>query len=161
MKGYKISTVLLAILSVVLFFSTVYYATNPQVEYRETVKNDTTVIHTIDTLILTKKDIIYKETLVLDTIYIKDTALVVEQKVFSDSISTIYISGVNPELDSIEYRLQKDTVQIFTEKIQTVKEKDSFWKNRFTISAGVFAGYGLINRKPDVFLGIGCAVRLY
>lgn len=161
MKGYKISTVLLAILSVVLFFSTIYYANNKKVEYRETIKSDTTVIHTIDTLILTKKDIIYKETLVLDTIYIKDTALVVEQKVFEDSISTIYISGVNPELDSIEYRLPKDTVQIFTETTNTISQKESFWNNRFVISAGIFAGYGLINKQPDVFLGVGCAVRLY
>lgn len=161
MKCYKISTVLLAILSVVLFFSTIYYATNPQVEYRETIKNDTIVIHTVDTVKVTNSDIIYKETIVLDTVYIKDTALVVEQKVFEDSISTIYISGVNPELDSIEYRLPKDTVQIYTEKIQTVKEQESFWHNRFTISAGLFAGYGLTTHKPDVFLGIGCAVRLY
>lgn len=159
--NYKIYSVILTVLSAVLLATTIYYSTNQKVEYRETIKNDTTVIHSVDTLILTKKDIIYKETLVLDTVYIIDTALVVEQKVFEDSISTIYISGVNPELDSIEYRLPKDTVQIYTEKIQTVKEQESFWHNRFTISAGVFAGYGLINRKPDIFLGIGCAVRLY
>lgn len=159
--NYKIYSVILTVLSFVLLETTIYYSTNQKVEYRETVKNDTTVIHTIDTLILTKKDIIYKETLVLDTIYIKDTALVVEQKVFEDSISTIYISGVNPELDSIEYRLPKDTVQIFTEKIQTVKEKDNFFKNRFIISAGIFAGYGLLNRQPDVYVGLGFGVRLY
>ena len=161
MKGYKISTVLLAILSVVLFFSTIYYANNKKVEYRETLKSDTILIKSIDTITVTNKDIIYKETLVLDTIYIRDTALVVEQKVFSDSISTIFISGINPELDSIFYRLPKDTVIVKSEKIQTVKEKDSFWKNRFTVSAGIFCGYGFINRQPDVFLGVGCAVRLY
>ena len=161
MKGYKISTVLLAILSVVLFFSTVYYANNPQVEYRETIKNDTIVIKSTDTITIEKTNISYRDIIVLDTVYIKDTTLLVEQKVFEDSISTIYISGVNPELDSIEYRLPKDTVQIFTEKIQNIKEKESFWHNRFTISAGVFCGYGLVHRQPDVFVGVGCAVRLY
>ena len=161
MKGYKISTVLLAILSVVLFFSTVYYATNKQVKYETATQNDTTYVHTNDTITVTKSDIVYKNIIVLDTIYISDTAMLVEQKVFNDSISTIYISGVNPELDSIEYRLSRDTVQIYTEKIQTMKEQESFWHNRFTISAGVFAGYGLINRQADVFVGVGCAVRLY
>ena len=161
MKGYKISTVLLAILSVVLFFSTVYYATNKQVKYETVTKYDTTYVHTIDTITVTKSDIVYKNIIVLDTIYISDTAMLVEQKVFNDSISTIYISGVNPELDSIEYRLSRDTVQIYTEKIQTMKEQESFWHNRFTISAGVFAGYGLVHRQPDVFIGVGCAVRLY
>lgn len=161
MKGYKISIVLLAILSVVLFFSTIYYANNKKVEYRETIKRDTILIKSIDTITIEKTKISYRDVHILDTIYIKDTALFVEQKVFEDSISTIYISGVNPELDSIEYRLPKDTVQIFTEKIQTVKEKDSFWQNRFVISAGIFAGYGLVHRKPDVYAGIGIGIRLY
>lgn len=159
--NYKITTYILAIFSVIFFALTIYYKNTPQVKYETVTQNDTIVIKSIDTITVTKKDIIYKETLVLDTIYIRDTALIVEQKVFEDSISTIYISGVNPELDSIEYRLPKDTVQIFTEKIQTVKEKDSFWKNRFVVSAGVFAGYGLVHRQPDIFVGVGCAVRLY
>lgn len=161
MKGYKISTVLLAILSVVLFFSTIYYANNKKVEYRETVKNDTIIIKSIDTITIEKNKISYRDIIVLDTIFVKDTSLLVEQKIHQDTISTIYFQGINAEIDSIKYRIPRDTVQIYTEKIQTVKEQESFWHNRFTISAGVFAGYGLINRKPDVFLGIGFAVRLY
>ena len=161
MNYFKIYTVLLAILSVVLFFSTVYYATNTQIEYRTVENTDTIVIKSIDTITVTKKDIVYKETLILDTIYLKDTAMLFEQKVFEDSISTIFISGVNPELDSIKYRLPKDTVIVNSEIVHTVQKQDSFWKNRFTISAGLFGGYGLIHRQPDVFLGVGCAIRLY
>lgn len=161
MDNYKIFTVLLAILSVVLFFSTVYYATNQKVEYITVEKTDTVEIHTIDTITVTNKDIEYRDVIVLDTIYIEDTALVVEQKVFSDSISTIFISGVNPELDSIEYRLSRDTVKIEIEKIQTIKEKDNFFKNRFVVTAGVYAGYGLLNRQPDIYVGLGFGVRLY
>ena len=159
--NYKITTYILAILSVVLITTTIYYANNPQVEYRETIKRDTTVIHSLDTIILTKKDIIYKETIVLDTIYLKDTAMLVEQKTYQDTISTVYFQGINAEIDSIKYKLQKDTVHIYTEKIQTVKEKDNFFKNRFTISAGIFAGYGLITKKPDVYVGVGFGLRLY
>ena len=161
MDNYKIFTVLLAILSVVLFFSTVYYATNQKVEYITVEKTDTVEIHTIDTIIVTNKDIEYRDVIVLDTIYLKDTSLVVEQKVFSDSISTIFISGVNPELDSIEYRLSRDTVKIEIEKIQTIKEKDNFFKNRFVVTAGLYAGYGLLNRQPDIYVGLGFGVRLY
>ena len=161
MNYFKISTVLLAILSVVLFFSTVYYATNPQIEYRETVKNDTILIKSTDTITIEKTNISYRDIIVLDTLFVKDTSLVVEQKVFEDSISTIFISGVNPELDSIKYRLPKDTVIVNSEIVHTVQKQDSFWKNRFTISAGLFGGYGLIHRQPDVFLGVGCAVRIF
>ena len=159
--NYKISTIILAIVSLALLVSTVYYANNTQVKYETMTQNDTIIIKSIDTITVTKKDIEYRDVIVLDTVFVRDTSLVVEQKRYEDSISTIFISGVNPELDSIEYRIPRDTIQIEIEKIQTVKEQESFWHNRFTISAGVFAGYGLITHKPDVFIGVGCAVRLY
>lgn len=161
MNKYKISTILLTVLSVVLLSLTIYYANNQKVEYMTVEKNDTIFIHSIDTLTIEKKDIIFKDVIVLDTIYISDTSLIVEQKVFEDSLSTIYISGVNPELDSIYYRIPRDTLKIEIEKIQTVKEKDNFFKNRFVVTAGVYAGYGLINRKPDVYVGLGFGIRLY
>lgn len=161
MKCYKISTVLLTILSVVLFFSTVYYATNPKVEYRETVKRDTIIIKSIDIITIEKTNISYRDIIVLDTVFLKDTSMLIEQKVFEDSISTIFISGVNPEIDSIFYRVPRDTVQVYTEKIQTVKEKNNFFKNRFVVTAGIYAGYGLISKQPDVFIGVGCGIRIY
>ena len=161
MNKYKIATIILAIVSLALIATTIYYANNQQVKYETMTKNDTIVIKSIDTITIEKTNISYRDIIVLDTVYIKDTTLIVEQKVFEDSISTIYISGVNPELDSIEYRLPRDTVQIFTEKIQTVKEKDNFFKNRFVVTAGAFLGYGLISRKPDVYLGVGFGVRLF
>ena len=160
MNYYKITTILLAVLSVVLLATTIYYANNQQVKYETMTKNDTIFVHTIDTITIENTKISYRDIIVLDTVFVKDTALFVEQKVYEDSISTIFISGVNPELDSIKYRLSRDTVKIFTEKIQTVKEQESFWHNRFTISAGIFCGYGLVHRQPDVFVGVGCAVRL-
>ena len=159
--NYKISTILLTVLSVILITLTIYFYTNPQIEYRETVKNDTILIKSVDTITIEKTNISYRDVIVLDTVFLKDTAMLVEQKIFEDSISTIYISGVNPELDSIEYRLPKDTVKIEIEKLQTVKEKDNFWKNRFVVTAGVYAGYGLLTKKPDIYVGVGFGVRLY
>ena len=161
MNKYKISTIILAIVSLALLVSTVYYANNPKVKYDTVTQNDTILIKSIDTITIEKNSISYRDIIVLDTVFVKDTTLVVEQKVFSDSISTIYISGVKPEIDSIEYRITKDTVQIYTEKVQTVKEKDNFFKNRFVVTAGVYAGYGLLNRKPDIYVGLGFGVRIY
>ena len=161
MNYYKISTLILTVLSVILLSTTIYYANNTQVKYDTVTKNDTIIIKSIDTITIEKTNISYRDIIVLDTVFIKDTSLIVEQKVFEDSISTIYISGVNPELDSIEYRLPKDTVQIFTEKIQTVKEKESFWHNRFVVTAGIYAGYGLLTKKPDIYVGVGFGIRLY
>lgn len=161
MNKYKIATFLLSLVSLILLATTIYYSSNKKVVYETVTQNDTILIKSIDTITIEKTNISYRDVIILDTVFVKDTSLIVEQKVFSDSISTIYISGVNPELDSIEYRLPKDTVQIFIEKVQTVKEKESFWHNRFVVSAGVFAGYGLVHKQPDIFLGVGCAFRLY
>lgn len=161
MNYYKIYSVILTVLSAVLLALTIYYANNKKVEYRETIKSDTIVIKSIDTITIEKTNISYRDIIVLDTIFVKDTSLLVEQKIYKDTISTIYFQGINAEIDSIKYKLTKDTVQIFTETTNTISQKDSFWKNRFVVSAGVFAGYGLINKQPDVFVGVGCAVRLY
>ena len=161
MNYYKIFTVLLAILSVVLLFSTVYFATHQQIEYETVTKYDTTYIHTIDTVTVTKSDIVYKNTIVLDTVYLRDTIKLIEQKIYQDSLSTIFFHGIDADIDSIEYRIPTDTVKLTIDNTVYVQAKDNFWKNRFTISAGIFCGYGLVHRQPDVFLGIGGAIRLY
>ena len=161
MNYFKISTVLLAILSVVLLFSTIYFATNPQVEYETVTKYDTTYVHTIDTITVTKNDIVYKNTIVLDTVYLLDTIKLIEQKIYQDTLSTIFFHGIDCEIDSIEYRIPTDTVKFTIDNTVYIKEKDNFWKNRFCITAGIYAGYGLITKKPDIYVGLGVGVRLY
>ena len=161
MKCYKIATILLAILSVVLLFSTIYFATNPQVEYETVTKYDTTYVHTIDTVTVTKNDIVYKNTIVLDTVYLRDTIKLVEQKIYKDTLSTIFFHGIDCEIDSIEYRIPTDTVKFTIDNTVYVQPKDNFWKNRFCITAGIYAGYGLITKKPDIYVGVGVGVRLY
>ena len=159
--NYKITTIVLTLISVVLLTLTIYYKNTPQVKYETVTKNDTILIKSVDTITIEKTNISYRDVIVLDTIYIEDTALVVEQKTYQDTISTVYFQGINAFIDSIEYRIPRDTIQIEIEKIQTVKEKDNFFKNRFVVTAGVYAGYGLLNRKPDIYVGLGFGVRLY
>ena len=161
METYKISTIVLSVVAVLFFCTTVYYATHPQIEYETVTKCYTTYVHTIDTVTVTKSDIVYKNTIVLDTVYLKDTIKLIEQKIYEDSLSTIFFHGIDAELDSIEYRIPTDTVKLTIDNTVYVQAKDNFWKNRFTISAGIFCGYGLTTHKPDVFLGIGGAIRLY
>lgn len=161
MNKYKIATFILSLVSLILLATTIYYSSNKKVVYETVTQNDTILIKSIDTITVMKKDIEYRDVIVLDTIYIADTSLIFEQKIYQDTISTVYISGIEANLDSIYYRIPRDTIQILTEKIQTVKEKESFWHNRFVVTAGVYAGYGLINRKPDIYVGLGFGVRLY
>ena len=161
METYKISTIVLSVIAVLFFCTTVYYATHQQVEYETVTKCDTTYVHTIDTVTVTKNDIIYKNTIVLDTVYLRDTIKLVEQKTYQDTLSTIFFHGIDCEIDSIEYRIPTDTVKFTIDNTVYVQEKDNFWKNRFCITAGIYAGFGLITKKPDIYVGVGVGVRLY
>ena len=161
METYKISTIVLSVVAVLFFCTTVYYATHPQIEYETVTKYDTTYVHTIDTVTVTKNDIVYKNTIVLDTVYLIDTIKLIEQKTYEDSLSTIFFHGIDCDIDSIEYRIPTDTVKLTIDNTVYVQPKDNFWKNRFCITAGIYAGYGLITKKPDIYVGVGVGVRLY
>lgn len=161
MNKYKITTFLLSLVSLILLTTTVYYATHPQIEYETVTKYDTTYVHTFDTITITKNDIVYKNTIVLDTVYLRDTIKLIEQKTYQDTLSTIFFHGIDCEIDSIEYSIPKDTVKFTIDNTVYVQEKDNFWKNRFVVTAGIYAGFGLITKKPDIYVGLGFGVRLY
>ena len=161
METYKISTIVLSVVAVLFFCTTVYYATHPQIEYETVTKCDTTYVHTFDTITVTKSDIVYKNTIVLDTVYLRDTIKLIEQKIYEDTLSTIFFHGIDCEIDSIEYRIPTDTVKFTIDNTVYVQPEDNFLKNRFCITAGIYAGYGLITKKPDIYVGVGVGVRLY
>lgn len=70
--------------------------------------------------------------------------LPITQRVYRDSDYTAYVSGYRPNLDSISVRLRTVTVR------QTVTRRQPL---KFGVTAG--AGYGVLSRKPDIFVGIG------
>ena len=70
----------------------------------------------------------------------------ITQKVYEDSTYTAWVSGYEPRLDSIAVR-QRTIREVIT---QPVVKKQS----RFGFGAGVGAGYGIINHKPDIFAGV-------
>lgn len=85
----------------------------------------------------------------------KDTVWAVvprTQKRYEDSTYTAWVSGYEPRLDSIEV-YQKTVV---VTKTQTVTKR-----NRFNVGLTGGFGYGLINRKPDVWVGVGCTWRIF
>lgn len=114
-----------------------------------------------------KTDTIYKEIIkpkyltetIIRTDTIKqDTILPIVQRDYLTSINTdsvsgeIYakISGYNAVLDTLSYKLYIPTKTITnTVETQITKYKQKHWN--FTV--GVGGGYGLINRKADIFIG--------
>lgn len=121
------------------------------------VRTDT--ITKVDTLYkeIVKPHYIREEIVRVDTIK-ADTAIEIKQRKYltiinEDSITgeiRAVVSGFNPSLDTLQYNLHIPTRTITnTMEIQTTKYKQKHWN--FTV--GIGAGYGLINRKADVFVG--------
>lgn len=100
---------------------------------------------------------IYSHT--IDTIYLKEPVdqITIEQKCYTDSLSDIYISGYQPNIDSINYHIPKQT--IYVDKVVEVEKPKSFWEDRFVISAGIYTGYSPIYNNFDVIVGFGFGVR--
>lgn len=128
---------------------------------REKIINQTIIEYRRDTIV--KFDTIFQEKPVpifieseLDTVFIEslDTTAAMERetKVYQDSTYEAQISGIEAELDWI--KTFPKTVYINTETtVETVK------KQRFThgIQAGV--GYGIINNRPDIYIGYGLQIN--
>lgn len=144
---------------------------------------DTKVIYT-DTIFSTKTDTLWKDTtitkdkLVLKTVEIikKDTVydqkgneieLITENKTYQDTIVcardtavvTSYIKGINATQDSIKVWLKKSEItKTNTIEITKYIEKK---RNRIHIVPNLSLGYGLVNKKPDIYVGVGIGIDLY
>lgn len=75
------------------------------------------------------------------------------QKRYDDSLYTAWVSGFEPALDSINIH-QREVVTTVTKTI--VKPSPMI---TFGIQAG--AGFGVINKRPDIFIGVGGQVNLW
>ena len=75
------------------------------------------------------------------------------QKRYEDSTYTAWVSGYEPRLDSIEVYRRTVTIE---------KREEGRGRNkRLSIGLTGGFGYGVFTRKPDLWLGVGCTVRLW
>lgn len=82
-----------------------------------------------------------------------DVPIPICQKRYDDSLYTAWVSGYEPNLDSIRLHLPEVTTTI----TQTVVKPSPLIT--FGIQAG--AGYGFINHRPDIFVGFGAQLNLW
>ena len=108
-------------------------------------------------------DTVYKpkpvttEILRVDTVK-TDTVLIYESKRYNVPVRTdsvngeigVVASGVDVSVDSVDWRLNIP-IRTVTNTIET--ERIIKQKTHLNWGIGVGAGYGLINRKPDIFVG--------
>lgn len=166
MKKDKLHTILLliAIIMMAISFVCVYNKTPKIIE-----KRDTTIVTKIDTVIDTfevqKIKLVPKklETVKHDTIH-SDTVLTTERKYYEERFYlgkdtadiSVMTTGINTSVDSIGIKLRTfrtyttNTVEI-TKYVE--KKKTFFSRFHFGIQGGI--GYGLTNKKTDLYIGLG------
>lgn len=138
------------IIIIILVILNLYQYNNNKIVKINTVEvRDTVVIR--DTIKFDKPTPIYIKS-EPDTLYIPsiDSTVVMnkETKVYRDSTYEAQISGFQPHLDHI--KVFPKTTYITTEKTSYIENK-----KHFTHGIQVGVGWGLVNRKPDVFVGYG------
>lgn len=75
------------------------------------------------------------------------------QKRYEDSLYTAWVSGYEPALDSIDLHLPTITETVTNTIVNPAP------LITFGIQAG--AGIGVINRKPDIYIGVGGQINLW
>lgn len=135
------------------------------VTVHDTCWKDTTITKTE----LVPKIIVKKK---VDTVYSQkgDTIqLITESKRYDEVLTSgvdtcevsAFVSGIHPLLDSLSMRL-KTHKEVITNTITIEKyiEKKKSFKDRFHIQPQVGVGYGVIQRKIDIYLGVGIGVDI-
>lgn len=158
-KADRIAILIVLVLALVVLGQDIRmkYAQKPPTIEPKT-KTDTLYLHdtlTIDAPISVKKKKLDSVPVpVGDTITIHDTLFVYldrEQVVWQDSMSVVYASGINPQVDSVKHFRESKIVTI--EKTIPVKVR-SKW------GIGIQAGYGATENGLTPYVGVGLSYNL-
>lgn len=129
-------------------------------------KTEKEPIKIIDTITIIKRDTItiikpqhiikYRNKIVRDTLYSVDSVLVpvdvpIETKVYQDSNYRAVVSG---------YRANLDSISIFNKNQIQYINKITYKTKKWNISPSVGLGYGILNRKIDVYVGFSLNYNL-
>ena len=130
----------------------------------DTIWKDTTIVEKE----FVPKEVIKKK---VDTLYLQngDTLnLITESKRYDRSLVSnkdtadveIYTTGINTSLDSLKWRMKTHTV---TNTVEITKyiQKNKTIKDRIHIEPQIGIGYGLINKRVDVYAGVGLGIDLW
>ena len=158
-KGFWI---VVALLAASIAINVWFWTTEPEpsvVIERDTVYKDTTIYKPVPVDSHKTGKVVYirvpvPEYLPGDTIHDSiEVPIPIMQKRYEDSLYTAWVSGYRPNLDSIRLYLPEVQTTV-TKTIATPAPLITFG-----IQAG--GGYGIINRKPDIYVGVGAQLNLW
>lgn len=157
MNKNLVIAVLSLLLALSIIFQHLYHSNRNSVE--NSLKTDTVTIIKIDTVTVAKPVIQYKyiTQVITDTLYNTDSIKVpvripIESKTYQDSTYRAVISG---------YRASLDTIQVYPIHTYTTITNMITKQKRFNIGVQAGVGYGVFNKKPDMYVGFGVSYRLY
>ena len=153
---------LTALLMVVLVSVFGWKNSRPEADYE---RPDTVVVTRIDTVFDTITVTKYKpkpikvEVLRIDTVY-ADTLLATERSIYCDTVlatptDTVCVmtevEGIDARVNYLKAYLKKGTITEHTEKTVTITKR----KKGLMFAPTVGVGYGIFNKRPDVYIGVG------
>ena len=104
--------------------------------------------------VMTERVVYVKVAVPPDTVHGSiEVQIPIEQKRYEDSLYTAWVSGFQARLDSIRLRLP----EVQTKVTKTVVKPTPL----ITVGIQAGGGYGVFNRKPDVYIGVGAQVNLW
>lgn len=156
--------ILIAIIMMAISFFTIYFSTPRNIDK-------------IDTVITTRVDTFWNDTVIEKTKYIpkkveviktdtilKDTILTTELKTYIDTLCSNndsiilknYISGTNSNLDStsVDWRKHKEIITNTVEITKYIEKKKTFF-DKFKVGVQVGYGYGFKSKELEPYAGIG------
>ena len=141
----------------------------PSVGENKTIIRYDTVCRTIFKVI-EKPKVVNKAIIKYDTIYQnRDTSIVLpvtrryhKDTVFFTENDTMIVEttivGINPSLERINMLLKKRQIEKTIENT-IIKQKKPTFKDRLFIAPTVGVGYGLFNKKPDLYIGVSAGIK--
>ena len=140
-----------------------YQCKNPTIKEKVVTveKVDTVVITEIKTDTMWLTDIQYKDRFIIDTIYVNNPDIEIEDKdtstVYHYTDSIININLQAKQLDWLQYNLyKKDRITYYKTNTEFIYKTK---KPRFYYGVGVGAGYGFIHNQFDIFVGVNAGLE--
>ena len=166
----KLLTLLLAISG---FFNFYFLLKQPDIQTKVEVKTDTLTVTKTDTVpqyitkTITKPKYVKEEIIRHDTLYNAPLSV----KTYEDSITTTNdakvqyratVSGYEQSLDTIEFNVKYPMVtNTITNTITNEKTITKYKNPKITAGIAAGAGYGIINKKPDIFIGFSVQLPIF
>lgn len=100
-----------------------------------------------------------KETIIKTDTIKEGTILETERKLYADTVSNeldtisyeAEIIGVNAKMNYIKFNVKKVSINTTETNTITITKRKGGWR----FAPNVSVGYGLVNRKPDIYVGFG------